>query len=208
MADVPRAVARLSMELPYSVPRLAVGLVFAVAAVVAVLGAGRFPGRRTWWTAVAFTAAGIAAVKAGSTVHKSFLESVGAYDDALRALVVSAPMAVAVVGWLWWLSRRERRDRRRVLGSLAAFAFASVGLSAVSSAVEQVLGRGSVLAATATFVEESCEGLAAVAFLVAVLVGVVPHLVLPAGWHLRRADDARPLPALEPTRRTRPWAGG
>ena len=46
---------------------------------------------------------------------------------------------------------------------------------------------------TATFVEEAGEALAGVAFLVAVLVGVAPRLVLPPDWALRRADDALSL---------------
>ena len=46
---------------------------------------------------------------------------------------------------------------------------------------------------TASFVEEGGEALAGVAFLIAVLVGVAPRLVLPAGWPLRRAADAATL---------------
>jgi len=46
---------------------------------------------------------------------------------------------------------------------------------------------------TATFVEESGEALAGVAFLIAVLVGVAPRLVLPATWPLRRTADAHTL---------------
>ena len=37
--------------------------------------------------------------------------------------------------------------------------------------------------------EEVVEGLSGVAFLLAVLLGVVPRAVLPAGWPLRRAAD-------------------
>jgi hypothetical protein len=86
---------------------------------------------------------------------------------------------------LWFLSRGDRRDRRRVLGVLALYAFAAVGLSAVSGAVPQNW------AAVATYVEESGEALAGVAFLVAVVVGVAPRLVLPAEWVLRRELDAQ-----------------
>ena len=42
-------------------------------------------------------------------------------------------------------------------------------------------------------VEESSEALAGVAFLIAVLVGVAPRVVLPASWRLRRAVDAQTL---------------
>ncbi len=97
---------------------------------------------------------------------------------------------------LAFISRAERRDRRRVLGALAAYAVASVGLSAVSAvAVGQ-------WAATATYLEESGEALAGVAVLVAVLVGVAPRLVLPASWVLRREEDAAVLEVPERQRRT------
>src|SRR4051794_17818043 len=201
VTHVPREIARpLSMELPYSLPRLFVATLFAAAAVLAALGAGRFPGRRTWWTAVAVLAAGIASVKAGSRVHKAFLLALGVYDRPLLALVISVPVALAAVGWLWWLSRNERRDRRRMLVALGGYAFASVVLSAVSSAAQVRWGHGSILTATATLVEESGEALSGVAFLFAVLIGVAPRLVLPAAWVLRRSADAESLdvPAVRP----------
>jgi hypothetical protein len=105
--------------------------------------------------------------------------------------------AFAVVAALWILSRTERRDRRRILGSLAGYAVASVGLSALSGSVP------SPWKVTAIFIEESGEALAGVAFLIAVLVGVAPRLVLPAAWPLRRAADAHTLevPATLPGRR-------
>ncbi|MGY5882454.1 hypothetical protein [Modestobacter lacusdianchii] len=198
----PSVARTLSMDAPFSLARLFVAGLFAAAAVAAGLGAGRMPGRRTWWTAVAVIAAGIATVKAGGDVHVTFVRAV-AGSDALRGLLISAPIALAAVGWLWWLSRHERRDRRRVLSCLGGYAFASVGLSAVSTVAAQQWGaRG---AAAATFVEESGEALAGVAFLVAVLVGVAPRLVLPAGW-TRRADDAHSLelPAVQPGRAAEP----
>ena len=57
----------LSMDAPFSLPRMFVAATFAAAALAALAGAGRIPGRRTWWTAVGVVAAGIAAVKAGSS---------------------------------------------------------------------------------------------------------------------------------------------
>jgi hypothetical protein len=70
---------------------------------------------------------------------------------------------------------------------LSGYAVAVVGLSAVSA----MMGRyGSTWAATATYLEESGEALAGVAFLMAVLVGVAPQLVLPQAWILRREADA------------------
>jgi hypothetical protein len=199
VTDVPRAVARpLSMDLPYSLPRLFVAGLFAAAAVAAGLGAGRIPGRRTWWTAVAVIAAGIASVKAGSTVHKLFLEDLGVYHRPALALALSAPIALAVIGGLWWLSRHEQRDRRRMLLALGAYAVAAVGLSAVSTSAENRWGHGSPWAAVATLVEESGEALSAVGFLFAVLIGVAPRVVLPAGWVLRRSADEHTLDVVDP----------
>ncbi|MCV2491131.1 hypothetical protein OF117_17415 [Geodermatophilus sp. YIM 151500] len=200
-ADGPWATT-LSMDAVLSLPRMTVAALFAAAAVLAVAGAGRLPGRRTWWLAVGAVAGGIAAVKAGSTVHAQAVGELGSSVGAAGALAVSAAAAAAVVGSLWYLSRHERRDRRRVLGALAAYGAGAVGLSAVSSAVTGALGRASSWAAAATYVEESVEALAGVAFLVAVLAGVAPRWVLPADRALRRADDALTLDQLEPAIRT------
>jgi hypothetical protein len=191
VTGAPPAIAQpLSMDAPLSIARMFVAGLFAAAALAAGVGAGRQPGRRTWWTAVATVAAGIAMVKAGGTVHARVLHAL-AGDDPVRGLIVSVPMAVAVAAWLWWLSRHERRDRRRVLSCLVAYATASVGLSFVSSVVGSFWG--SLGTSTATFVEESGEALAGVAFLVAVLVGVAPQLVFRAA-ELRRAEDRRHVP--------------
>ncbi len=183
----------LSMDAPLSLPRTYVAALFAAAALAAVAGAGRIPGRRTWWLAVGLVAGGIAAVKAGSTVHADALRALSDAAGSAGALLISALLAAAVVGGLWFLSRTERRDRRRVLGVLAAYAGASVGLSAVSAAVAGTLGPASSAAAAATFLEESGEALSGVAFLIAVLAGVAPRLVLPAAWALRRSADAHTL---------------
>jgi hypothetical protein len=75
-----------------------------------------------------------------------------------------------------------------VVAALSGYAVAVVGLSAVSAWIGGVFGASS--AAAATFVEEAGEGLAGVAFLLAVLVGVAPQLVLPRAWVLRRQADA------------------
>ncbi|MGY2126986.1 hypothetical protein [Blastococcus sp. SYSU DS0617] len=183
----------LSMDAAYSVPRTFVAVLFAVAAIAAVVGASRLPGRRAWWLGVGLVAGLIATVKAGSTVH---VNAMGTLTDALGnvgALVVSVAAAAAVIGALWFLSRTERRDRRRVLGVLALYAGASVGLSAFSSVAASSFGAN--LAAAATYLEESGEALAGVAFLMAVLIGVAPRLVLPAEWALRRTADAQTLDA-------------
>lgn len=191
-----RSAQLFSMDAPFALPRMFVALLFAAGAVAAVVAAGSIPGRRTWWLAVALVGGGIAAVKAGGTVHS---DAMRAATDALgtrTAVLVSGLAALAVVSSLWFLSRTERRDRRRVLGTLAGYAAASVGLSAVSASVP------SSWAVTATFIEESGEALAGVAFLIAVLVGVAPRLVLPAAWPLRRTADAHTLevPAALPGR--------
>jgi hypothetical protein len=180
----------LSMDAPFALPRMFVAALFAVAAVAAVVAVARFPGRRSWWLGVALVSTGIASVKAGGNVHADAMQAVQEAFGARTAVVLSVVVASAVVVGLWSFTRTERRDRRRVLGTLALYAVASVGLSAVSGVVP-----GS-LSATATFVEESGEALAGVAFLMAVLLGVAPQLVLPASWALRRTADAEALEAL------------
>ena len=180
----------LSMDAPFSLPRLFVAALFAAAALAAVAGAGALPGRRTWWLAVGLVGGVIAAVKAGSTVHAEALTSLTEAVGSSAAVAVSASVAAVVVGALWFLSRTERRDRRRVLSVLALYAVASVGLSAVSGWAGAY---GSQWVTTATFIEESGEALAAVAFLMAVLAGVAPRVVLPASWALRREIDAQTL---------------
>jgi hypothetical protein len=188
----------LSMDAPFSLPRMYVAALFAAAAVMAIAAAGRLPERRTWWMAVGLVAGGIATVKAGSTVHAAAYSELNATAGQAGALAVSAVAALAVVGALWFLSRTERRDRARVLGALALYAVASVGLSGVSSVVGGAYGGASRWTAGITFVEEAGEALGGVVFLVAVLAGVAPRLVLPAGWALRRTADAHTLDAVEP----------
>jgi hypothetical protein len=177
----------LSMDAVYSLPRLYVAALFAAAALAAVAGAGVLPARRTWWTAIGLVAGLIAAVKAGSTLHADALHWLVQTVGFVPATLLSAALAAVIVTALWMLSHGDRRDRRRVLGSLAAYGMAAVGLSAVSAAV------GPDWSTVATYVEESGEALAGVAFLVAVLVGVAPRVVLPASWRLRRAVDAQTL---------------
>ena len=75
------------MDAPFALPRLFVALLFAAGAMAAVAAAGSIPGRRTWWLAVALVGAGIAAVKAGGTVH----------SDAMAA--VATPWAPARPSW-------------------------------------------------------------------------------------------------------------
>ncbi|WP_448642071.1 hypothetical protein [Geodermatophilus sp. URMC 63] len=181
----------LSMDAPLSVPRTYVAALFAAAALAAVVGAGRNPGRRTWWLAVGAVTAGIAVVKAGGTVHVTAVHWFADRTSSTAATVVSVLLAGAVLAVLALVSRAERRDRRRVLTALGLYAAAAVLLSAVSGVVS------GPAAVTATFLEESGEALGGVAVLVAVLVGVAPRLVLPASWLRRRDDDlSLEVPAL------------
>ncbi|WP_051683736.1 hypothetical protein [Blastococcus sp. URHD0036] len=184
----------LSMDAAFSAPRLFVAAMFAVAAVAALAAAARIPGRRAWWLAVGLVAAVIAAVKTGSTVHAEAMRSLAGAVGKPEAVALSVAAAGVVIATLAFITRAERRDRRRVLSCLAAYAVASVGLSAVSTVAP------GQLAITATFLEESGEALAGVAFLLAVLVGVAPRLVLPASWPLRRDADAHTLEVAEGAR--------
>jgi hypothetical protein len=190
-----RGAARLwAMDLPLAVPRMFVAALFALAAVVALVGAARGVGRRPWWTAVALVSAVVAEVKAGGTIHVRALETAGVADHPLLAALGSALVVGVVLAVLWWVSRTERRDRRRVLTAFGLYAGASVGLSGVSSLVAQS-GGGHFWTAAATFVEETGEAFGGVAVLVAVLVGIAPRLVLPADWPLRRTADAETVDA-------------
>ncbi|SFK92296.1 hypothetical protein [Geodermatophilus ruber] len=194
-----QAARLLALDSALPLARVFVVLLFAVAALAAIAGAGRIPGRRTWWSAVGVAAAGIAALEAGtSRAHAAF--------EATSTTVVASAAGAAVVtlGALWFLSRSERRDRSRILLSLAAYAAVSVGLSAVSAALAGAYGTRSGWATGATLVEHLAEALAAVVFLLAVLIGVAPRLVLPADWVLRRAADAHTLDVEVPGPAGRP----
>ncbi|NYJ05869.1 hypothetical protein [Petropleomorpha daqingensis] len=186
----------LSMDLPGSLPRLFVASVLAAAAVVAALGAWLRPGRRVWWSAVAASAVGLAAAKAAGDLHVRLVHLFGTGEQAWRGAVVLGIVTAAGLVFLWRLSGNDRRDRRRIVTLLAGYAVAAVGLSLVSTYAR--ITAGPVSAAFATFVEESGEALTAAGLLVAVLIGVLPRLVLPAGDVLRRRDDhleAAPLAA-------------
>ncbi len=192
-AGLDRAGQLWSMDQPLSVPRLYVTALFVAAAAAALLGGSRTPGRRAWWVGVGLVAVVVAEVKGGGTVHVRALEMLGVAGRPVVAMLGSAAVAAAVLGTLWWLSRTEIRDRRRVLGAFALYAVAAVGLSSVSAGLGQ--SRGATWAAVGTFVEESGEVLGAVAVLMAVLVGVAPRLVLPENWPLRRTADAQTIDA-------------
>lgn len=188
----------LSMDAPLSVPRMYVTLLFALAALVAFAGALRGPvPRRGWWLSVGLLAAVIAEIKGGGTVHSDAVQALGLGAHPLLTMLVSGVLLALVVGGLWWISRNERRDRRRVLTAVALYGFAAGGLSSVSSLVAGYAG-DSVWTAFAVFCEEGGEALGAVAVLMAVLVGVAPRLVLPLDWALRRSADAETVAATGP----------
>lgn len=206
VSDVrPSLAVPLSMDAPYSLPRLVVAGVFLAAGLAAAAGAQRLTGRRTWWTAIAVTAVGVALVKAGSTLHARAVQAVGGYEHPVRSLVVFGGAAVVVIAWLYWLSRSERRDRRRVLMWLGLYACAAVGLSTLSAMAQAALGYANLVTASTVLVEEAGEALAAVGLLFAVLVGVAPRLVLPSDWAFNRpTDDGSPTGVHRaPARRAR-----
>lgn len=178
----------LSMDAPMSVPRLFIAALFATAAVTAVLGGVSSRGRRTWWLSVAAVAAAVAEVKGGGTTHVRALHALGLSEHAPITVVGSAAIIAAVLSTLYWVSRAERRDRRRVLLAFGVYGVAAVGLSAVASTAGD-------WSAVATFAEEAGEVVGGVAVLIAVLVGVAPRLVLPPDWALRRDADALTIDA-------------
>jgi multisubunit Na+/H+ antiporter MnhC subunit len=190
--------ARLwSMDAALSIPRMYVAALFALAALAAFAGAVRGSGRGPWWVAVGVVALLIAEVKAGGTVHVRTISALGLDGRPLLTAVLSAAVAGVVLVGLWWLSRTERRDRRRMLIAFGLYVTAAVGLSGVTSLMANG-GASAYWTAAATFVEETGEAFGAVAVLTAVLVGVAPRLVLPADWLLRRRADAETIEAPQP----------
>ena len=194
-ADRTGAARLLSMDAPLSVPRMFITALFLVAALAAFAGAARATVRRPWWIAVGVVALLVAEVKGGGTVHVRVLEALGVADHPGLAFAGSALVLAVVLASLWWVTRAERRDRRRVLLAITCYGAAATGLSSLSTVVANAYGGTSFWAAAATFVEESAEALGAVAVLLAVLVGVAPRLVLPADWALRRTADAETVDA-------------
>jgi hypothetical protein len=179
--------AVFSMDARGSLARMFITGVLLAAAVVALLGARRQPGRRSWWAAVAAIAGGLAVTKADGTVHVRLVAAIG---SPLLAMVVLGLVAALGLVALWVLSSGDRRDRRRVLGAIGAHAAAAVGLAAASTYA--FAWGGTVAGVVATFVEESSEALTAVALLAAVLLGVLPRVMLGLTVPLRRRDDKLP----------------
>ena len=182
------------MDAPLSLPRMFVAALFAAAvrwrrsrARAACPGGG--PGGSASGPSAAASPRSRPAAQCTPTRCKALGDAVGARG----ALLVSALAAATVVGALWFLSRHERRDRRRVLSVLALYAAPPWASRPSPPPSPAPAGGASTWAATATFLEESGEALAGVGFLIAVLAGVAPRLVLPATWPLRRSADAHTL---------------
>jgi ribosomal protein L35AE/L33A len=139
-------------------PRLFVTCLFVVLAVLAWRASRRTTGRAsTWWAAVAVTGAGLALLKLVSA------HSAAKADAYVATLVVGVALSVVVLGALWRAARRWGVDAGpSVVVALAVYAFAAVGLDAVTGAVAAMHGTTGVVAdSLATFVEEFGEALGA-----------------------------------------------
>jgi uncharacterized membrane protein len=142
-------------------PRLFTTGLFVAVAAAAWVAARRGSDRpRTWWTAVAVLGAVLAVLKLLST--HSQLKA----DSAAATLAGGAAGSVVVLTLLWRTARRWGvRAGPPVVAALAVYAFAALGLDAVTGLVG---GSGVVVDAVSTFVEELGEALAALLVLTAV----------------------------------------
>jgi hypothetical protein len=146
-------------------PRLFTTGLFVAVAVVGSVAASRVAGRvRIWWAAVAVIGAALAVLKLTS-VH-----STAKADSDYGTLVGSVALTVVVLTVLWRTARRWGvAAGRPVVVALAVYAFAALGLDAVTGLVATLHGgSGAVLDAVSTFVEELGEALAALLVLTAV----------------------------------------
>ena len=132
----------LSMDAPFSLPRLFVA---------AALRRGRVRGRRRGrpharpphaggWPSPSSPAASPRSRPAAPCTPTPSAPCTTPSAPA-RPSLLSALAAAVVVAGLWSFTRTERRDRRRVLGTLGFYAVASVGLSAVSGRRRPAAGR-------------------------------------------------------------------
>jgi hypothetical protein len=139
-------------------PRLFITGLFVALAVLAWWASRRATGRaRTWWTAVALIGAALAVLKV-----------VSAHSDAKAAadvatLVVGVALSVVVLGALWRTARRwDVGAGPSVVMALAVYAFAALGLDAITGLVAGIHGSTGVVAdSVATFIEEFGEALGA-----------------------------------------------
>jgi len=158
-------------------PRLFITGLFVGVAVVAWRARRRAEGQaRTWWTAVSVIGVGLAALKV-----------VSAHSDAkahagLATFVVGVALSAVALSVLWRAARRWDVDAGpSVVVALAVYAFAALGLDAITGLVAGIHGTAGVVAdAVATFIEEFGEALGAL-------------LVLAVVWWWLPAVDRAPV---------------
>jgi hypothetical protein len=155
----------LDLDALGGLPRLVTTAMFVVTAVLAWRAARRAAGRGAlWWTAVAAAGAVLALLKLVSA------HSLAKADSAVLTLVGSVGLAVAALAVLWVLGRRWGvAATGPVVGALALYAGAAIGLDAVTWLAEAVQSSvGDLSAAASTLVEELGEALSAFVLLVTV----------------------------------------
>jgi hypothetical protein len=146
-------------------PRLFITGLFVAVAVLAWRARRGSVGRSArWWTAVAAIGAALAVLKVVSA------HSTAKASSDVATLVVGVALSVVALGVLWRTARRwDVPAGPSVVVALAVYAFAALGLDAVTGAVSAVGGTTGVVAdAVATFVEEFGEALGALVVLAVV----------------------------------------
>ena len=139
-------------------PRLFITGLFVALAVLAWRASRRATGRAaTWWTVIAAIGAALAVLKLVSA-HSA----AKALAD-VPTLVVGVALSGVVLGLVWRTARRwDVQAGPSVVVAFAVYAFAALGLDAVTGAVAAVHGSTGVIAdSVATFVEEFGEALGA-----------------------------------------------
>jgi hypothetical protein len=139
-------------------PRLFITGLFVALAVLAWRAARRATGRAvTWWAAIAAIGAVLAVLKVVSA------HSTAKSAAHTTTLVVGVALSVVVLGVLLWTARRwEVPAGPSVVVAFAVYAFAALGLDAVTGAVSAIQGSTGVVAdSVATFVEEFGEAIGA-----------------------------------------------
>ena len=153
-----------------ALPRLFTTVVFVVIAVSTGLACRRAAGRvRWWWAAVAGGAVALAALKAVS-VHSSLERD----DGRLLTLAGGVAVTVVALSLLLWLGLRwSVPGVLPVVGALAAYAAAALGLDQVTAAVGS-LTTDPVVLAFAVYLEEGGEAVTALV-LMATVVQAAPR---------------------------------
>jgi hypothetical protein len=139
-------------------PRLFITGLFVAVAVLAWRAARRAPGRASaWWTAIAAVGAVLAVLKVVSAHSDA-----KAYAD-VATLVIGAGLSAVALWVLWRTARRWEVDAGpSVVLTLAVYAFAALGLDAITGLVAGMSGTAGVVAdSVAAFIEEFGEALGA-----------------------------------------------